>query len=187
MFGVAMTLLAATLTPRLSRPTKSALELLHDLSGQIYSVALSFASAGGYWIIQQRRLEMTHSVTPLQTLLHFGFLFLIVLLPISTGLYVNYDPAPGVVTLYGAHLSLLSFVNLLLWLEIRGRVVTHARIAVRTAMVGAVVAFALFVAGTAIGAERPEAGRWVWFSTFAVPLLIRLFPRMRSSAAGRSQ
>jgi uncharacterized membrane protein len=48
---------------------------------------------------------------------HFVFLFLIVLLPISTALSGRGATVP-VVLIYGAHLVLLAFVNLLLWVEV---------------------------------------------------------------------
>jgi uncharacterized membrane protein len=48
--------------------------------------ARSFAISGVFWLAQQRQLTMTRLITPLQTLLHFIFLFLIVLLPITTAL-----------------------------------------------------------------------------------------------------
>jgi uncharacterized membrane protein len=45
---------------------------------------LSFAVSAIYWISQQQRLAMSRSVTMAQARLHLVFLFLIVLVPIST-------------------------------------------------------------------------------------------------------
>jgi uncharacterized membrane protein len=50
-------------------------------------VTLGFAISGSYWIVQQRRLAMIRTVTPLLALLHFLFLF--VLLPFSTGIWAS--------------------------------------------------------------------------------------------------
>src|SRR5690349_15707925 len=87
MFGVAMTLLATTLIPSVQTLTGSALDMLRGLREQLVAVALSFAISGAYWMAHQRRLAMTRSVSTGRARLHLVFLFLIVLLPISTSFY----------------------------------------------------------------------------------------------------
>jgi hypothetical protein len=62
MFGVAMTLLSTTLIVPVQTLAGSAL-MLHHISGALFVVALSFAICGTYWVLQQRQLAMTRSVT----------------------------------------------------------------------------------------------------------------------------
>jgi uncharacterized membrane protein len=174
MFGVAMTLVVTTLLPAIQTHKGSVLDLFADLSGQFETVVLSFVISARYWMSQQRRLAMTNSVTPLQTRLHLAFLFLIVLVPISTsldgltGAGAKLDP----VMIYGAHLLLIALVNLLLWIEVHRTVVAHLQI------VQSSLAVALFVAALAVGAIHPRFALYVWFSVLAAPLLARqLTPR----------
>jgi uncharacterized membrane protein len=149
MFGVAMTLLSTTLILPAQKLTGSAFTMLHDLSGALFVVALSFAICGAYWVLHQRQLALSPSVTPRQTVLHFVFLFLIVLLPISTALLGTSGATQPVVMVYGVHLALISVLNLLLWIEFRRRPVVRARI------VGSSLTTVLFVGAVAVGAVRP--------------------------------
>jgi hypothetical protein len=97
IFGVAMTLQASTLLPSILTLKGTVIEIIQDMRGQFIAVALGFAISGSYWVVQQRRLAMTRTVTPLQTLLHFLFLFLFVLLPFSTGIWGQYGETRPVV------------------------------------------------------------------------------------------
>jgi uncharacterized membrane protein len=114
---------------------------------------------------------MIDSVTPLQALLNFIFLFLIVLLPISTGLWGRSSTTPAVVMIYGTHLALIASLNLLLWINVHRGVAAHAQI-VRSSL-----ALALFVMALAIGATRPYIAPYLWFAAFAISLLSRNFTR----------
>jgi len=60
--------------------------MLPDMKGELFTVVLRFAISARYWVSQQQRLAMTGSVTPLQTQMYLAFLFLIVMVPISTSL-----------------------------------------------------------------------------------------------------
>jgi uncharacterized membrane protein len=128
-------------------------------------VALSFAISGSYWIVQQRRLAMIRTVTPLQTLLHFLFLFLIVLLPFSTGIWGLYGETRPVVVIYGSHLLLIALVNLLLWIDMHRSVAAHAQI-VRSS-----VAAALFVLALVLGSIWPVFAPYLWFAVFATSFI----------------
>jgi uncharacterized membrane protein len=147
IFGVAMTLQASTLLPSILTLTGSVLSIIHDMQGQFIAVALGFAISGSYWVVQQRRLAMTRTVTPLQTLLHFLFLFLFVLLPFSTGIWGQYGETRPVVVIYGSHLMLIALVNLLLWIDMHRSVASHAQI-VRSSF-----ALALFVLALVLGSK----------------------------------
>jgi hypothetical protein len=83
---------------------------------------------GSYWVVQQQRLAMIDSVTPWQALLLFIFLFLIVLLPISTGLWGRSGTTPAMVMIYGTHLALIASLNLMLWINVHRSVAAHAQI-----------------------------------------------------------
>jgi uncharacterized membrane protein len=165
IFGVAMTLQASTLLPSILTLKGSALDILHDLRGQFIAVALSFAISGSYWVVQQRRLAMIRSITPLQTLLHFLFLFLFVLLPISTAIWGQYGETRPVVAIYGTHLMLIALVNMLLWMHVHRSIAAHAQI------VRSVLALALFVVALALGTVKPVIAPYLWFAVFATSFI----------------
>lgn len=171
MFGVAMTLLATTLVPHIDQLTGSALEMLQSLREPLGAVLLSFAVAAIYWIAQQRRLSMTELLTPRQTVLHLVFLFLIVLLPISTGLFARLGSTAASVAIYGAHITLLSAINLALWFEV------HRRVEAWLAVIPSTLALVLLGSALAIGLIRPELAQYLWYTALAIPLLTRLVHR----------
>ncbi len=165
IFGVAMTLQASTLLPSILTLKGTVVEIIHDMRGQFIAVALGFAISGSYWVVQQRRLAMTRTVTPLQTLLHFLFLFLFVLLPFSTGIWGQYGETRPVVVIYGSHLMLIALINLLLWIDMHRSVAAHAQI-VRSSL-----ALALFVLALVLGAIRPVFAPYLWFAVFATSFI----------------
>lgn len=165
IFGVAMTLLATTLLPEVLTLKGSALDLVNDVKWQLLTVMFGFAVSGSYWVVQQRRLAMTAFVTVRQTLLHIVFLFLIVLLPLSTGLWGRGGVTRSVVMVYGTHLTCIALVNLLLWIDVHRSVAAHAPI-VRSGM-----ALVLFVAALAVGTVSPLVAQLLWFVVFATSLL----------------
>jgi uncharacterized membrane protein len=165
IFGVAMTLQASTLLLSVQTLPGSVVDIIRDMRGQFIAVALSFAISGSYWIVQQRRLAMIRTVTPLQTLLHFLFLFLFVLLPFSTGMWGQYGETRPVVVIYGSHLLLIALVNLLLWIDVHRTVAAHAQI-VRSSL-----AVALFVLALLLGSIRPVIAPYLWFGVFATSFI----------------
>jgi uncharacterized membrane protein len=175
MFGVAMTLVATTLLPSIQAHKGSVLDMWPGMKGELITVVLSFAISARYWVSQQQRLAMTASVTPRQTWLHLVFLFLIVLVPISTSLpgLAGSDTIQGSIIIYGVHITLIALVNLLLWIEVHRSVAAHLQI-VRSAL-----ALTLFVVGLAIGTVRPDLALYPWFLVFAMPQVSRyLLPRL---------
>jgi uncharacterized membrane protein len=180
MFSVAMTLLATTLILPVQSLTGSAFNMLHDIGGALSSVVLSFAISSTYWLSERRQLTMSSVVTPRQTVLHFVFLFLIVLLPISTALSGRGAAVP-VVLIYGTHLVLLALVNLLLWGEVHRKPLAQIRIP------GAFLTLASFLAALAIGVVRPDLAQYFWYAGFAMPWLGRRFTwRRRGTVATES-
>ena len=75
------------------------------------------------------------------------------------------------VMIYGAHLTLIALVNLLLWIEVRRGAVAHLQI-VRSSL-----ALALFVVALAVGAMRPDLALYLWIAVLATPLLGRPLAR----------
>jgi uncharacterized membrane protein len=173
MFGVAMTLVATTMLPSIQAQKGSVLDVLAGMEGELATVVLSFAVSARYWVSQQQRLAMTRSVTSLQTWLHLVFLFLIVLVPISTSLpgLTGSRAEPASVLIYGSHLFLIALVNLLLWIEVHRSVAAHAQL-VRSSLALAMLTLAL-----AVGAVRPGWAVFVWFAVLASPLLARRVTR----------
>jgi uncharacterized membrane protein len=168
MFGVAMTLLATTLVAYVDQLTGSALEMIRSLSGPLSAVALSFAISAVYWISQQRRLSMTQLLTPWQTRLHLVFLFLIVLLPISTRLFARHGTTSAQVVIYGSHLTLISAANLALWIEV------HRRVDARLAVIPSALVLVMIAAGLVVGVFQPWLAQYVWCGAFAIRPLTHL-------------
>jgi uncharacterized membrane protein len=173
MFGVAMTLVVTTLLPSVQAHKGSVLALLPAMKDELVTVVLSFVISARYWVSQQQRLAMTGSVTPLQTRLHLTFLFLIVLVPITTSLdgLTGAGAKPGSVMIYGTHLLLLALVNLVLWIEVHRAVAAHLQIVQSSLAVG------LFVAALAVAAMRADLALYVWLAVLAIPLPARFLTR----------
>ena len=169
IFGVAMTLAATTLLPSVEAHKVSVLDMLRDMNGDLITVVLSFAISARYWVSQQQRLAMSASVTPRQTWLHLVFLFLIVLVPISTSLpkLAGSGALRGSVMIYGVHLVLIALVNLLLWIEVHRSVVAHQPI------VRSFLALLFFLAALAVGALRPDLALYFWIAALLAALLAR--------------
>lgn len=69
-----------------------------------------------FWISHQRRLAFQPHATRPVLYLNLLFLLLIILLPVTTGLYGTYGNARDIVVLYSCHLTALAGVNGMLWL-----------------------------------------------------------------------
>jgi hypothetical protein len=165
MFGVAMTLLATTLVPQAEQLTGSALGMLQAMAEPLSAVVLSFAVAAIYWLSQQRRLSMMEQLLPQHTAFHLGFLFLIMMLPISTGIFAQREAAAAPVAIYGAHITLLAAVNLALWLDV------HRRVAVWHAIIPSIIAVIMLGSGFAIGLFTPWVAQYIWYAALTIPLL----------------
>jgi uncharacterized membrane protein len=175
MFGVAMTLVATTLLPAIETHKGSVFDMWREIDGELIAVVLSFVISARYWVLQQQRLAMTRSLTPRQTWLHLAFLFLIVLVPISTSLpgLTGSDAVRGSVMIYGVHLTLIAFVNLLLWVGVHRSVGAHQQV-VRSSL-----ALAMLAAALALGAWRPDFALYGWIAVLAMtPLTYPLGRRL---------
>jgi uncharacterized membrane protein len=173
MFGVAMTLVATTLLPSIQANKGPVLAMLRGMEGELLTVALSFAISARYWVSQQQRLALASGATPRQTALHLLFLFLIVLVPITTSLpgLGGSEAVRGSVMIYGAHLALIALVNLLLWTAVR-----HAAPA-RVQEVRSALALAVFIVALPVGAMRPDLALYVWPLVLVTSPLARYLAR----------
>jgi uncharacterized membrane protein len=134
MIGVAMTLVVNTLLPSVQAGKGAVLGMLTNLNAELVAIVLGFAISARYWVFQQQRLAMTTVVTPLETFLHLTFLFLVVLIPISTSLngLTGSGARLASVMIFGSHLCLLALVNLLLWIEVHRNVPSANRAVLRS-------------------------------------------------------
>src|SRR5262249_21847483 len=150
IFGVAMTLLAYDL-PRTGTFTGMPdwTDLYHLYAGKLSALMLSFIIAGVFWISHHRRLARQQEAGRGVVILHLLCLLLIILLPVTNGLYGSYRLSSAVAVLYGLHLTAIGTVNTVLWrLAIPG--LRNAEI------VGSVVSVVAFLAGTVMAAIEPQ-------------------------------
>jgi len=117
IFGVAMTLLSFQV-PRdlLGANVPSFGNIWHAYETQLFALLLSFAVAGMFWFSQQRRLAYASHGGRLAVLTNLLFLMSIILLPLTSGLYGTYSNVADVAALFGLHLTLISALNVVLWL-----------------------------------------------------------------------
>jgi hypothetical protein len=117
IFGVAMTLLAYNF-PRgqilNGAPVWSTIWAAYQ--SQIIALLISFVVAGMFSISHQRRLAYQPQAARPVLYLNLLFLLLIILLPVTTGLYGTYGNTRDIVVLYSCHLTVLSGLNGILWL-----------------------------------------------------------------------
>jgi len=165
IFGVAMTLLANDL-PKAGEfkamPTWSDLAQLY--SGRLTGLILSFIIAGVFWISHHRRLARQPEAGRHIVLLNLVFLLSIILLPVTNGLYGNYNMSSAVAVLFGLHLTVIAGLNATLWwLVLRG---------FRQQLIAALFPLAVFLPGTVVAAFTPQYASYFWFLAFG-GLLIR--------------
>jgi uncharacterized membrane protein len=124
-------------------------------------------------VFQQQRLAMARTVTAAQIRLHLAFLFLIVLVPVSTSLdgLTGSGARLSSVMIYGAHLFLIALVNTLLWHNVHRTVGAHRQI------VRSCLSTGLLVAALAVGALRPDLALYLWVAVLAIPLPARYLTR----------
>ncbi|GLR83357.1 TMEM175 family protein [Bradyrhizobium iriomotense] len=167
IFGVAMTLLANDL-PKAGEFKE--MPTWHDLgqlySGRIGGLILSFIIAGVFWISHHRRLARQPEAGRDVVLLNLIFLLSIILLPVTNGLYTNYNMSNAVAVLYGLHLTVIAGLNAWLWWLVFG--------GWRHEFVAALFPLVVFLPGTAVAAVAPQYAAYVWFLAFGALLIRRL-------------
>ena len=172
--GVAMTLLAYQV-PRVQFKTADPKwgDILLNYGSQLSALMLSFIVAGTYWYSQHRRLAYSPLGNRLEVIVNLLFLMMIVVLPVTTGLYGNYVNSADVTAFYGFNLALISLFDALLW----GIAVAPRRDWM--AMVPPAFANLILVSGAILALFEPTWPRYVWPLAFAAPLLASSLDRWK--------
>jgi uncharacterized membrane protein len=176
IFGVAMTLLAYNF-PRgqilNGEPVWSTIWAAYQ--SQIIALLISFVVAGMFWISHQRRLAYQPHATRPVLYLNLLFLLLIILLPVTTGLYGTYGNTRDIVVLYSCHLTVLSGLNGILWL-LAGLPRGQASVAI-----GMAFAFIVFVLATVFALVAPQTyiAQFMWCCAYATPMIDGIFEKRR--------
>jgi len=175
IFGVAMTLLAYGFKGATFTGTPVWATIWPTYRPQIVALLISFLVAGMFWISHQRRLAYQPHATRLVLYLNLLFLLFIVALPVTSGLYGNYDSAPDVVVLYSCHLTVLAAFNGMLWL-LAGLARGQPSMAAGMGYV-----LSVFILATCVALAAPESSivPWLWSCGYATPFIDGLFDRRR--------
>ena len=176
IFDVAMTLLAYNF-PRgqISNGAPVWSTIWAAYQSQIVALLISFVVAGMFWISHQRRLAYQPHATRPVLYLNLLFLLLIILLPVTTGLYGTYGNARDIVVLYSCHLTALSALNGILWL-LAGLPRGQASVAT-----GMAFAFIVFVLATVFALIAPQTyfAQFIWCCANATPMIDGIFEKRR--------
>jgi uncharacterized membrane protein len=122
IFGVAMTLLAYNLPKGQflnGPPVWSTIWAAYQ--SQIVALLISFIVAGMFWVSHQRRLAYQPHATRPVLYLNLLFLLLVILLPVTTGLYGTYGNTRDVVVLYCCPFLRHCCSGKVLWSQYEGR------------------------------------------------------------------
>ena len=124
VFAIAITLLVIELkVPQLEKENFNDTALLHELLHllpRFMGFVISFALIGVYWSIHHRLFGFVHKYSSRLIFLNMLFLFSIVLMPFSTGLFGEYSRPSAIhmfvpFAFYVANITLTGFSNFLLW------------------------------------------------------------------------
>ncbi len=172
IFGVAMTLLAYDL-PRATQfgHAPGWTELYHLYASRLVALVLSFVIAGVFWVSHHRRLARQPYAGRAVVFINLAFLLLIILLPVSNGLYGNYGQSNAVAVLYGLHLTGIAAFNAWLWwIATRGQ-------PSRPELAGALFPLLLLLPGTALATVAPQYAQYLWLAAFGGVLAHRFAGR----------
>jgi uncharacterized membrane protein len=180
VFGVAMTLLAYNF-PKGDALNGSPIwsKIWTTYQSQLSALLISFIVAGMFWFSHQRRLAyQPHATRPI-VYLNLVFLLIIILLPVTTGLYGTYGNARDIVVLYSCHLTALAGLSGILWLLAgltRGEPNVAIPMAFSTTVFSLSVLFALVIPQTSI----PQV---LWYCGFASPMIEQFLENRRRRQA----
>jgi hypothetical protein len=138
------------------------------------ALLLSFIVAGIFWFSHQRRLAYAPEASRPAVIVNLLFLLSIIVLPVTAGLYGTYMEAPDVITLYGAHLTLISALNAFLWLNAvapRGDWLMAG---------GAAFPMLVFIVASIVGLFAPQLPKFLWPLAFVAPIIASYLERKRS-------
>jgi uncharacterized membrane protein len=111
VYAIAMTLLVLELHVPEASSSGDLMRSLAALGPSLFSFALSFAVLGVYWVGNAASLARHARVDRPTLLLNLLQLFLIVLLPFTTGILGRYPDMSAAVMIYGVHLLALGLVQ----------------------------------------------------------------------------
>lgn len=180
IFGVAMTLLAYNFPKGdtlFGSPIWSTIWTTYQ--AQFNALLISFVVAGMFWYSHQRRLAYLPYATRPVVYLNLLFLLVVILLPVTTGLYGTYNNARDIIVLYSCHLTALAALSSILWLLAglpRGEPNVAIPMTFATAVFGLSILFALTVPQTSI----PQL---TWCFGFATPIVDRIMSQRRRKRA----
>ena len=124
VFAIAITLLVIELkVPELARENYNDAALAHELKHLVprfMGFVISFAIIGIYWSIHHRLFGFVHKYSNRLIFLNMLFLFSIVLMPFSTGMFGEYSRPSAMkmfipFAFYVGNISLTGFSNYFLW------------------------------------------------------------------------
>jgi len=173
VFAVAMTLLAFNVRITEQGLDRARLpgELIRML-GESYGLVLSFAITAMFWIGYVRLLRGLNKATLGLVYLGFLQLFWIVLLPISTSLWIRIE-ARETVMVMGGNLTLIAVCGLLMWIyAYRSRLYVPRSVALE--IFGRIFPLSLFIGSLLVAFWYPFIAEKLWWGAFATPFLIHL-------------
>jgi uncharacterized membrane protein len=173
VFAVAMTLLAFNVRIPEQGLDKAKLpgELIRML-GESYGLVLSFAITAMFWIAHVRLLRGLNNATLGLVYLGSLQLFWIVLLPISTSLWIRIE-AKETVMVMGGNLALIAVCGLLMWIyAYRSGLYVPRSVALE--ILGWIFPLSLFIGSLLVAFWYPRIAEKLWWGAFATPFLIHL-------------
>ena len=178
VFGLAMTFLASRLPlPGLTDPAPTWHSLAVRIGPSLSALGLSFSIAGIYWFGHHRRLAQGGPPSSLEVVLNFAFLLVVMLLPSTTEIYERFGTSGSMVSIYCAHLALLSGLYLLLWvLTISRSQRAPAPMSWRQAT-GPSFGLAVFLIATMLAFRHPALSQNLLLLAFLGPLVTRMAMR----------
>lgn len=173
VFAVAMTLLAFNVRIPEQGLDRAKLpgELIRML-GESRGLVLSFAITAMFWIGHVRLLRGLNNATLGLVYLGFLQLFWIVLLPISTSLWIRIE-AKETVMVMGGNLTLIAGCGLLVWIyAYRSGLYVPRSVALE--ILGRVFPLSLFIVSLLVAFWYPLIADKLWWGAFTTPFLIHL-------------
>lgn len=185
VFAVAMTLLVFSVRIPGAGLDKAQLpgELIRMFK-ESSGLVLSFASAAMFWIAHFRLLNGLSRATAGLIYLNLFELFWIVLLPISTSLWIRIETSETTIVM-GANLALIALCGLLMWIHsYRTGLFEPGALAhpVVVELIGPVFPLLVFTISLPVTLWNPALSPKLWWSAFATPFLVH-FARTVSKAA----
>ena len=191
VFAIAITLLVIEIKVPELKTEFTDTALLHEmkhLDPRFMGFILSFVIIGVYWTIHHRLFGFIHKYSTRLIFLNLFFLFFIVLMPFSTGLFGEYSTPAGInmilpFAFYCGNVALAGFANFLLWryacnpLNGIAQGFPDAQY-VKTARIRSLVIPLIFVAALIVSFWYPILARYV---PVIIIVILRVFLKLRKN------